>query len=132
MQALDAGITQCDCFRYTCAYKFTACVKSTQNGRLLCARKYGNAICSYLRNEAVIRKTPNLNTGEHDTETASMPTLSLVASVADEGRGNTHSLTHTQDNYRNPRCACAPRVNYSIHHMHLSMLERAHTNQSVE
>ena len=24
-----AGITQCDCFHYTCAYKFTACVKST-------------------------------------------------------------------------------------------------------
>ena len=39
VQALDAGITQCDCFRYTCAYTFTACVKSTQNGRLPCARK---------------------------------------------------------------------------------------------
>ena len=22
------------------------------------------------------------------------------------------TLTHTQDDYRNPRCACAPRVNY--------------------
>ena len=47
VQALDAGITQCDCFRYTCAYKFTACVKSTQNGRLPCARKYGNAIAIF-------------------------------------------------------------------------------------
>ena len=27
---------------------------------------------------------------------------------------NTH--THTQDNYRNPRCACAPRVNYVEHY----------------
>ena len=23
----------------------------------------------------------------------------------------THTLTHTQYDYRNPRCACAPRVN---------------------
>ena len=23
----------------------------------------------------------------------------------------THTHTHTQDDYRNPRCACAPRVN---------------------
>ena len=22
-----------------------------------------------------------------------------------------HTNTHTQDNYRNPRCACVPRVN---------------------
>ena len=35
----------------------------------------------------------------------------LVASVAYEGRGNTH--TNTQDNYSNPR-ACAPRVKYSV------------------
>ena len=24
----------------------------------------------------------------------------------------THTLTHTQSDYRNPRCACAPRVKY--------------------
>ena len=40
---------------------------------------------------------------------------SLVASVADEGRRNTH--THTQDNYSNPSCACAPRVNNRALHM---------------
>ena len=48
---------------------------------------------SYLRNETIIRKTPNLITSEHDTETASMLTFCLVASVAGEGRGNTHSDT---------------------------------------
>ena len=26
---------------------------------------------------------------------------------------HTHTQTHTQDDYRNPRCACAPRVNHS-------------------
>ena len=25
-----------------------------------------------------------------------------------------HTDTHTRDNYCNPRCACAPRVNYTI------------------
>ena len=25
--------------------------------------------------------------------------------------GHTHIHTYTQDNYSNPRCACAPRVN---------------------
>ena len=25
--------------------------------------------------------------------------------------GHTHIHTYTQDNYNNPRCACAPRVN---------------------
>ena len=25
---------------------------------------------------------------------------------------DTHTHTHTQDDYRNPRCACAPRVNH--------------------
>ena len=48
---------------------------------------------SYLRNETILRKTPNLITSEHDTETASMLTFRLVASVAGEGRGNTHSDT---------------------------------------
>ena len=28
---------------------------------------------------------------------------------------DTHTHTHTQDNYSNPRCACAPRVNKPIH-----------------
>ena len=32
---------------------------------------------SYLRNEAIIRKMPNLNTSEHYTETISMSSLSL-------------------------------------------------------
>ena len=27
---------------------------------------------------------------------------------------HTHTHTHTQDDYRNPRCACAPRVNNNI------------------
>ena len=26
--------------------------------------------------------------------------------------GHTYTHTYTQDNYSNPRCACAPRVNY--------------------
>ena len=26
--------------------------------------------------------------------------------------GHTHIHTYTRDNYSNPRCACAPRVNY--------------------
>ena len=25
-----------------------------------------------------------------------------------------HTDTHTRDNYCNPRCACAPRVNYTV------------------
>ena len=40
-----------------------------QNGRLPCARKYGNAT-------AIIQKTPNLNTSEHDTESIGMSTWS--------------------------------------------------------
>ena len=32
---------------------------------------------SYLRSEAIIRKTPHSNTSQHDTETASMSSLSL-------------------------------------------------------
>ena len=27
---------------------------------------------------------------------------------------HTHTHTHTQSDYRNPRCACAPRVNEDI------------------
>ena len=61
---------------------------------------------SYLRNEAIIRKTPNLNTSEHYTETTSMSSLSLSCV--------SRKHTNTQNNSRNPRCACAPRVNYTI------------------
>ena len=82
MQALDAGIYYC-AIRYTCAYKFTARVKST--ARKECARfaykmadnrKYGNAIAIF-ETRPLYEKPPNLNTSEHYTETASMPTLSL-------------------------------------------------------
>ena len=39
--------------------------------------------------------------------------------AATDGRGRQRQLepwtdTHTQDNYSNPRCACAPRVNKEI------------------
>ena len=30
------------------------------------------------------------------------------------GHTDTYTYTHTQDNYSNPRCACAPRVNNTL------------------
>ena len=47
-------------------------IKMADNHALVVWERY-----SYLRNEAIIRKTPNLNTSEHYTEIGSMPTLSL-------------------------------------------------------
>ena len=48
-----------------------------KNGRLPCGRNYGNAIASYLRNEAIIRKTPNSFWSQQDTKSVSMSSLSL-------------------------------------------------------
>ena len=61
---------------------------------------------SYLRNEAIIKikKTLFLTLANTILRQPVCLLCRLVASVADEGRGN------TQDNYSNPRCACAPRV----------------------
>ena len=42
--------------------------------------------------------------------------LLFVRLIARGGRyGWTHTHTYTQDNYSNPRCACAPRVNKYCH-----------------
>ena len=39
---------------------------------------------------------------------------------------HTHIHTHTQDNYSNPRCACAPRVNNDIIGAHAHVWPRNH------
>ena len=36
----------------------------------------------------------------------------LLAHGGRKLRTDTHTNTHTRDNYRNPHCACTPRVNY--------------------
>ena len=37
----------------------------------------------------------------------------LNAAILKISMGQTNTHTHTQNDYRNPRCACAPRVNYA-------------------
>ena len=39
---------------------------------------------------------------------------------------HTYTQTYTHDNYYNPRCACAPRVNYSrLLHVHMQRYNNA-------
>ena len=40
---------------------------------------------------------------------------------------HTHIHTYTQDNYSNPRCACAPRVNYVLMLVHMLVEVRMNT-----
>ena len=82
--------------------------------------KYGNAIA--------ISETKPLYEKRHTlANTILRPPVCLVcrlvARVADEGRGHTHTHTHTQDDYRNPRCACAPRVNRWQHNTLVRILK---------
>ena len=56
-------------------YRTREITNAEKNGRLPCGRKYGNAIASYLRNEAI--KTPNSFWSQQDTKSVSMSSLSL-------------------------------------------------------
>ena len=70
---------------------------------------------SYLRSEAIIRKTPNSFWSDHDTEPVSMTSLSRSCATS---RLEPWTDTHT---HSNPRCACAPRVN------HQCMMDQTYT-----
>ena len=76
-----------------------------QNGRIPCARKVWDAIAIF-ETKPLYEKRLFWTLENTILRPPVCLLCRLVASVADEGRGN----THTQDNYSNPRCACAPRV----------------------
>ena len=44
---------------------------------------------------------------------------------------HTHTHTHTQDNYCNPRCACAPRVNKLICGRHNTTYTRPYLHRAT-
>ena len=85
--------TEASAIRYTCAfvreinsvvYERNAENEPVSRIKIADYRKYIWERYSYLRNEAIIRKTPFINTSEHYTVCL---VCRLVARVADEGRG---------------------------------------------